>query len=40
VAPEHARWIRWLFRIAGFRASDAELGDLMEEYAAGGRSPL
>ena len=40
MGPEHARWIRWLFRVAGRRASDAELGDLMEEYATGERSPL
>jgi predicted permease len=40
VDPEPPRWIRWLFRVAGCRASDAELGDLMEEYATGDRSPL
>ena len=40
MGPEEARWIRWLFRIAGRRASGAELGDLIEEYAAGQRSPL
>ena len=32
--------MHWLFRVAGRRASEAELGDLMEEYATGDRSPL
>jgi putative ABC transport system permease protein len=38
VAPEHPRWIRVLLRLASRRATDAELGDVMEEYLAGGRS--
>ena len=36
--PEPARWIRWLFRAARLRASEAELGDVQEEFAAGHRS--
>ena len=35
---EPARWIQWLFRVARFRAQEAELGDIQEEYASGNRS--
>jgi predicted permease len=38
VPPEPARWIYWLFRVARFRVSEAELGDMQEEYARGNRS--
>jgi hypothetical protein len=31
-------WIRVLLRLASSRATDAELGDVIEEYEAGGRS--
>jgi predicted permease len=34
------RWIGWLLRAAALRASDAEIGDLIEEYAGGKRSAL
>jgi putative ABC transport system permease protein len=37
VAREPSRWIRSLLRLAAFRASDAELGDVLEEYAGGRR---
>ena len=37
---DQPRWIRWLLRAAALRASDAELGDLIEEYAGGRRSVL
>lgn len=40
VAPENPFWIRWLFRIGGLRASEAELGDLIEEYSTGNRGAL
>ena len=35
---EPGRWIQWLFRLSRFRASEAELGDIQEEYASGHRS--
>src|SRR5262249_19563193 len=35
-----SRWTRLLLRVAAFRASDAELGDMLEEYANGGRGTL
>jgi predicted permease len=35
--PEPSRWTRWLFRIGRLRASEAELGDIHEEFASGGR---
>jgi predicted permease len=38
VAPNQPWWIRVLVRIAGRRASEAELGDVVEEYVAAGRS--
>jgi predicted permease len=38
VPLEPARWIQWLFRVGRFRASEAELGDMQEEYASGNRS--
>ncbi|HYT68211.1 MAG TPA: ABC transporter permease [Vicinamibacterales bacterium] len=37
---EPSFWIRLLLRIAALRASDAELGDVMEEYAGGTRGAL
>jgi predicted permease len=37
VAPEISRSVRLLFRIAGFSASEEELGDVFEEYAGGKR---
>jgi predicted permease len=40
VVPERSLWIQLLFRLGAFRASDAELGDVMEEYAAGNRNGL
>jgi putative ABC transport system permease protein len=40
VDRDEPRWIRWLLRAAAIRASDAELGDLIEEYTGGKRSPL
>ncbi len=38
MAPDHSRWIRLLLRLAGTRATDAELGDVVEEHAARNRS--
>ena len=38
MAPDHPLWIRLLLRVASRRATDAELGDLIEEYAAAGHS--
>jgi putative ABC transport system permease protein len=38
VAPDHPLWIRALVRIASRRATDAQLGDVLEEYDAAGRS--
>ncbi|MGH9373208.1 MAG: ABC transporter permease [Vicinamibacterales bacterium] len=38
--PEPSRWIRWLFRVARFRASEAQLGDMQEELASGDRNAL
>ena len=40
VAPDNSLWIRVLWRVCGFRASDEEFGDLMEEYAAGKQNPV
>jgi predicted permease len=40
VAPEHSFWIRLLFHIGARRASESELGDVMEEYATGKRNAL
>jgi predicted permease len=40
VVREPSGWIRFLLRIARFRSSDAELGDVMEEYVAGERGAL
>jgi predicted permease len=40
VRREPARWIQWLFRAARSRASEAELGDVQEEFASGNRSAL
>jgi predicted permease len=37
---EHSRWVRLLLRIAAFRASEAELGDVMEEYGTAKRGML
>jgi predicted permease len=39
VAPDQPLWVRVLVRIASRRASDAELGDVVEEFAAGRRGP-
>jgi predicted permease len=36
VPRDPSRWIQWLFRIG--RASEAELGDIQEEFASGHRS--
>ncbi len=33
MVPEQGRWLRGLIRVARWRASEAELGDVMEEYA-------
>jgi macrolide transport system ATP-binding/permease protein len=38
VDRDQPRWIGWLLRAAALRASDAEIGDLIEEYAGGRRS--
>jgi predicted permease len=38
VGPEHPLWIRLLVRVASRRATDAELGDVLEEYVAAGHS--
>jgi macrolide transport system ATP-binding/permease protein len=40
VPLEPARWIHWLFRLARFRAAEAELGDIQEDYTSGNRSTL
>ena len=40
MVPEQGRWLRGLFRVARWRASEAELGDVMEEYASGERNSL
>ena len=40
MAREPARWIQVLLRAVAFRASDAELGDVMEEYATESRGVL
>jgi macrolide transport system ATP-binding/permease protein len=37
VPREPARWIQWLFCVARYRASEAELGDIQEEFVSGGR---
>lgn len=39
MARESSRWIRVLVGLAGLRGSDAELGDIVEEYAGGTRGP-
>jgi predicted permease len=38
--PGRPRWIRLLLRVASHRATDAQLGDIEEEYVAAGRSPF
>jgi predicted permease len=38
VAPDHPLWIRLLLRLAARRNADAQLGDVLEEHAAAGRS--
>jgi predicted permease len=40
VDPESRLWVRALLRIGAFAASEAELGDVMEEYTGGRRSVL
>jgi predicted permease len=40
VAADQPWWIRVLLRAASHRATDAELGDVVEEYVAAHRSPL
>jgi predicted permease len=40
VDPEPRFWVRALLRIGASTASEAELGDVMEEYTGGKRSPL
>jgi predicted permease len=37
---DHPLWIRALVRLASARAAEAEIGDAVEEYDAGGRSPF
>jgi predicted permease len=37
---EHPLWIRALARLGSRRAAEAEIGDAVEEYDAGGRTPL
>jgi putative ABC transport system permease protein len=37
VDPKHPLWIRLLLRVASRRATDAELGDIVEEYVAADR---
>jgi predicted permease len=38
VTPDHPLWIRLLLRVASDRATDAELGDVVEEYVSARRS--
>ena len=38
MTPEHPRWLRVLIRVASRRATDAEVGDVVEEYTAAHRS--
>src|SRR5262245_53551470 len=38
VPPDPARWTLWLLRVVRSRASEAELGDIQEEFASGNRS--
>jgi predicted permease len=40
VVPERPLWTRLLWRVVAFRARDAEVGDVLEEYGAGTRSPV
>ena len=40
MAPDNSLWVRLLWRVCAFRASDEEFGDLMEEYAAGKQNPV
>ena len=38
MAPNQPLWLRFLFRVASRRATEAEVGDVAEEYAAARRS--
>lgn len=38
MVPEQSRWVRFVCRIAAWRASEEALGDVLEEYAGGKRT--